>query len=304
MQVLVEHRGVQRVALERAAHEEGTATTQQVTHQWHVEVDARGHVRWCQAVAEQQVRQQQVVDMAAVARHIDYFVAGCDALHLLDMVDLDAVVDLVPEPAQHHFEEADRGVGVVRGNLVAIAQGLGFGLGQRQVFALRLIDDGLAHLGRVDQAFDQVATVRDVRADDGGLQVAKVHAHQALGHTYGAFVALVVLYQFAQVDGRGELHPRLAPEDQHGQQPAQAPGNRPAVGEQQLPRAGFTCRGLAPEHTDRNDLRILFGMLADGGDQALQGRRGTALVVAPEPVRVRGQVEECRRLLQRADRHR
>ncbi|MCY1451858.1 hypothetical protein D9M71_687470 [compost metagenome] len=110
--------------------------------------------------------------------------------------------------------------------------------------------------------------------------------------------------QFAQVDGCGELHPGLAPEDQHGQQPAQAPGNRPAVGEQQLPRAGFAGRGLAPEHADRDDLRIFLGMLADGGDQAFQGGWCAALVVAAEPVRVRGQVEERGRLLQRADRHR
>jgi hypothetical protein len=41
------------------------------------------------------------------------FVALGDLLHALDLVDLDAVVDLVPEPAQQYFEKADRGVGVV-----------------------------------------------------------------------------------------------------------------------------------------------------------------------------------------------
>ncbi|MNY67960.1 hypothetical protein D3C86_2056460 [compost metagenome] len=53
MQVFVEHRGVQRVALEGAAHEERTAATQQAADHRHVQVDARGNVRRGQAVAEQ-----------------------------------------------------------------------------------------------------------------------------------------------------------------------------------------------------------------------------------------------------------
>ena len=238
-----------------------------------------------------------------MAGHVDHLVPRRDALHLFDMVDLDAVVDLVPEPAQHHFEEADGGVGVVRGDLVAIAQGLGLGLGQRDVLALGLVADGLAYQRVVDQALDQVAPVRDVGADDGGLEVAKMHPQQALGHAHGALVALVVLDQLTQMDRRGKLHAGLAPQDQHGKQPAQAPGDGPAVGEQQLPRARFAGRRLAPEHADRNDLRVLFGVLADQVDQARQRRRCAALVVAAQPVGFGGQVEERRRLHHRAYRH-
>jgi hypothetical protein len=112
----------------------------------------------------------------------------------------------------------------------------------------------------IEQALDQIAPVRDVRADHRGLQVAKVHAQDALGHAHGALVAFVVLDQFAQVDRRGELHAGLAPQNDDAQQPAQAPGDGPAVGEQQLPRTGFAVRRLAPEHADRNDLRV-FGVL-------------------------------------------
>ncbi len=53
VQVFVEHRGVQRVALERAAHEKRAAATQQAADHGHVQVDARGNVRRGQAVAEQ-----------------------------------------------------------------------------------------------------------------------------------------------------------------------------------------------------------------------------------------------------------
>ena len=51
-----------------------------------------------QAVAKQQVGEQQVIDVATVAGHVDHFVAADGVLQGLDMVDADAVVDLVPEP--------------------------------------------------------------------------------------------------------------------------------------------------------------------------------------------------------------
>ncbi|MNZ72975.1 hypothetical protein D3C78_913710 [compost metagenome] len=158
--------------------------------------------------------------MATVAGHVDDFMAWGNALDLLDMVDLDTVVDLVPEPAEYHFEKTNGGIGVVRGNFVAVAQGLGFSLGQGDFLALGLIGDGLAHQWVVDQAFDQVAAVRNVRADDGGLEVAKVYPQHALGHAYRALVAFVVLHQLAQVNGGGKLHTGLAAQNQHGQQPS------------------------------------------------------------------------------------
>ena len=242
--------------------------------------------------------------MAAVARHVDHFVTLRDLLHAFDVVDLDAVVDLVPEPAQHHFEEADRGVGVVRGDLVAIAQGLGLGFFRGDVFALGFVEDRLLDQRLVEQAFDQITTVGNVRADHRGFQIAKVHAQDSLGHAHGAFVALVVLDQFAQMNRRGELHAGFAPEDDDAQQSTQAPGDRPAVGEQQLPRTVFAVRRLAPEHADRNDLRVFGGVLGEGADKSGQGRRCAAFVLTTEPVRIRRQVEKRRRFDQRTHRHR
>ena len=135
--------------------------------------------------------------MAAVAGHIDHLMAVGDFLHALDMVDLDAVVDLVPEPAEHHFEEADGGVGVVRGDLVAVAQGLGFDLFQRQLAALDFVENRLVHLRAVDQALDQVAPVGNVRADNRGFLVAEMHPQQALDHPPGALLAFVLGHQLA-----------------------------------------------------------------------------------------------------------
>ncbi|MNV35438.1 hypothetical protein D3C71_1268860 [compost metagenome] len=69
----------------------------------------------------------------------------------------------------------------------------------------------------VQQAFDQVAAVGNVRADHRGLQVAEMHPQDALGHAHGALVAFVVFDQFAQVDRRGELHAGLASQDDDAQ---------------------------------------------------------------------------------------
>ncbi|MNZ25323.1 hypothetical protein D3C78_424880 [compost metagenome] len=304
VQVFVEHCGVERVALEGAAHEEGAATAQQAADHRHVEVDPGGDVRRRQAVAEQQVGQQQVVDVAAVTGHVDDFVALGDFLHALDMVDLDAFVQLVPEPGQHHFEKADGGVGEVRGDLVAVPQCLGLGGGQADLLALGFLDDGLAHLGRAQQALDQVAAVGKVGADDRGLLVAEVHAQDAVDHAQGAFRALVLFHQFAQVDGGGELHAGLAPEDEDADQLAQAPGHRPAVGEEQLPGAGLAIRRLPPEHRHRDDLRVIQRVLLDGTEHPHQGGRGATLVLPAQPARLGRQVEEGGRLQQVAHRHR
>src|SRR5690606_18604787 len=67
---------------------------------------------------------------------------------------------------------------------------------------------------------------------------------------------------------------------------------------------GLMVRRLAPEHAYRHDLRVVHGLLAEGGDYAIQGRRDAALVVAAEPVRLRRQVEEGGGLDMLPDSHR
>lgn len=296
VQVLVEHRGVELVALEAAAHEEGPAAAQDRADHRHVQVDPGGDVRRGQAVAEQQVGEQQVVDVAAVAGHVDDLVALGHVLHPLDVVDLDPFVQLVPEPAEDDFEEADHRIGEVRGDFIGVAQRDAFGLLLGYPFALAFLADRLAYQRRAQQALDQVAAVRQVGTDHRGLQVAEVHPEDTVDHAQRALVALALFHQLAQVDRRGELHTGLASEDQDARQLAQAPGDRPVVGEQQLPGARFAVRRLSPEHADRNDLRVVETVLADRGEHAHQGRRGAALILAAEPVGFGRQVEERRRL--------
>src|SRR5690606_38155834 len=121
------------------------ATAQDVADHRHVQVDAGGDVWRRQTVAEQQVGQQQVIDVAAVAGHIDDLLARGDVLHVLQVVDLDPVVQLVPEPGQHHLEETDDGVGEVRGDLVGVAGGTLPGAFEADVLLGGLAFDGGPH---------------------------------------------------------------------------------------------------------------------------------------------------------------
>lgn len=61
--------------------------------------------------------------MAAMAGHIDDLVAASDFLDSFDVMNADALVQLVPEPGQDDFEEADDGVGEIGGNFVGVPRG-------------------------------------------------------------------------------------------------------------------------------------------------------------------------------------
>jgi hypothetical protein len=61
-------------------------------------------------VLVEQVAQQQVVHVRAVAGHVDDFVAGRDRLELVEVVDADAVVDAVPEAGEHEAQRRTTGL--------------------------------------------------------------------------------------------------------------------------------------------------------------------------------------------------
>ncbi len=153
------------------------------------------------------------------------------------------------------------------------------------------------------QALHQIAPVRQVRADHRGLLVAEVHPQHAMDHAQCALVPLVLGDEFVELDRRGELHARLAPQHQDAEQLAQAPGDRPAVGEQQLPGAGLAIRRLPPEHADRNDLRVLYRVVLQRADQPHQRRWCDQTGTPAEPAGCRIEEEEGGRLHQFAHRH-
>ena len=111
----------------------------------------------------------------------------------------------------------------------------------------------------------------------------EVHAQQAMRHAHGALLVFLVLQQVADANRRGKLHAGFAAQNKNRQQFTQATGNSPAVGENQLPRAGFAARRLAPEHRDRHNLRIGHLALANRLNGALKARRHLPFVGAAKP---------------------
>ncbi len=136
--VFAEHCRVQRVATDRAADEERTALAQQRADHRQIEIDAGHDVRRHDATVVQQVGQQQVIHVAAVAGHIDHFVPGRGRLELVQVVDQHAGVDAVPDMAEHEAGRAHHGTGVVRGNFPRVGVGFFPGIGRLGVVALGL----------------------------------------------------------------------------------------------------------------------------------------------------------------------
>ena len=89
VQVLAKHGGIQRLALEAPAQEERAATPQDRPHDREIEVGAGGDVRRRQPLRMDEVRQQQVVDVAAMVGQVDEPLARRDFGDLVGVQDLD-----------------------------------------------------------------------------------------------------------------------------------------------------------------------------------------------------------------------
>ena len=152
-QVLGEHHGVQRISLEAAPQEKGAPLAQETPDHRHVEIHARGHVRHRESLAVDDIRQQQIIHVAAVAGHIDDLRAVADLLEFLDVLELHAVVQPVPQPAQQHRHEGDEGLRIIGGDfhgMLARDEQCGAArdgasrLGARRHFLTRRVPHGLA----------------------------------------------------------------------------------------------------------------------------------------------------------------
>ena len=99
---------------ELSAHEECAAATENSADHRHVQVIAGRNVRNHQSPVEEQVRQQQVVDVASVRRHVDYRVTLRHSLQPRDAVHFHPVVDLLPEPGEKPGKHPDGRKGHVR----------------------------------------------------------------------------------------------------------------------------------------------------------------------------------------------
>src|SRR5690606_41016562 len=109
----------------------------------HVQVDAGDDVRRHDAAGVEQVAQQQVIHVAAVAGHVDHLVPGRDLLERVQVVDGDAGVDAVPESGQDERGRAHHRVGIVRGDFPGEAVRLLPGIQVVAAVAPGLVADGL-----------------------------------------------------------------------------------------------------------------------------------------------------------------
>ena len=280
--VFAQHRGVQRIALDRAADEERAAAAKDRAQHRHVEVDAGDDVRRHHAAAVEQVAQQQVVHVAAVAGHVDHFVPGRDLLERVHVVHVQAVVDAVPEAGQRERGRTHHGVGIVGGDFPGESVRLFPGVEVFGAVAAGLVGDRLAHRFGVEHAVHQQAARGQVGADDRGLDAAEVRAQHPADLAHLALVRHVVAEDFPDAHARRELHHRVAAVEQDRQQPAEAAHQRPVFREQHREPARLPRRRPADEDRHRHQLHVLVGVEAVRHQQARQCVGMAAVLRAPE----------------------
>ncbi len=212
-----------------------------------------------QAMAEDQVREQQIVDMATMARHIDDTVARRDVRQRFEVVRLDAVIKMLQQPGEQEFRRAQDAIGVVGGNLQREPVRLGLRLAQRDPETGRLLTDRRAHRIAGQQHLDLRVAVGKVGADGHFPLPPEMHAqhtrHLAQGRC-GVERGGPALDQFAQGQWPVEAHQCLPPVQQHRKKLAQPARRAPGLGEQRL-EDGFLLVGAAtPEHHHRHQLHI------------------------------------------------
>ena len=174
VEVLGEHRRVERVIGETAAHEEGAAAAEQRPDDRHVQVLAGGDVRRHQAGVEQRIRQQQEVDVRAVARCVHECMCLGDIIESIEPPDLDAGIDAMPEPGEESIEKPEAGIGQVGSDFVGVVAGQP----RRGVLLFAFFNDRPNGFAPEDPGY-QAAPVRQVGTQGCRALVAEFHAYQA-----------------------------------------------------------------------------------------------------------------------------
>jgi len=215
--------------------------------------------------------------VAAVARHVDDLAPGRHVLQLVEVVDLHAVVDAVPEGGEHEGQRAHHRMRIVGGDLPGVAVGLAPGLGRGAAVALGGVGDGAAHRLGVEHAVHQQAAGGEVRPDDGLADAAEVHAQHPRGLAHHALVRQAVAEDLAHREAGREAHQGVAAVEQDGEQPAEAADQRPVLREQHREPAALPLRGAADQDRDRHQLHVLLRVEAMRHQQPRQGFRVAAV---------------------------
>jgi hypothetical protein len=283
-EVFHEHHGVKRVARETAPDEEGAALAQEAPHHRDVEVDARGDVRDRVTLVIDDVRQQHVVHVAAMTGHVHHFVATVgDFLERGRVVELHAVVDAVPHPAQQLFGDLHERVRIVSRDLEGVLARQQQSRAVLVVFLARFGGHHRAHRARAQDLRDDGPAMREVRPDARGplaAQDAAKHPRDAPRLVAGRRR----IHQRLQRDGLAHLHHDVAAVDEHRDELSRARGQRPVLGEQQPEPRAFLQGRASPVHHGGHHEHVAGRVTAQRLDHRHQVRRRTPSDAGiPEP---------------------
>ena len=259
--ILAEHRRIQRAAADAAADEKRAALAQHRADHRQIEIDAGDDVRWHDAARVQQVAQQQVVHVAAVAGHVDDLKTGGILLEPVEVVHQHAAVDAVPHRGEDEAERAHHRVRIVGGNLVGAGVRLlprvGAALvGLAAAVAAGLVGDGLLDRLRRQHPVDQQTPGRQVRPDHRRADAVEVGTQHARQLAHGAFGRQALVDDAAQRHRRRKPHQRVTAVEQDREQSAEAADQGPVFREQHREPAAAAVRRAADENRHRHQLHI------------------------------------------------
>ena len=189
----------------------------------------------------QQVAQQQVVHVAAVAGHVDDFVPRRGLLERVQVVHQHAAVDAVPHRRQQERHRAHHRVRIVGRDLVRDRVRL---LPRRRGAALvapRLVGDRVADRFGRQHLVDQQAPRRKIGADDGLADAVEMRAQHARQLAHGALGRQALVEDRRAGHRRGEAHQRVAAVEQDRQQAAEAADDGPVFREQHRRTSRCSC---------------------------------------------------------------
>ena len=205
------------------------------------------------------VREQQIVHMAAVARDINDLVAFMRQLaHALGVMHVNALIQPVPGKAQHAVGQANHLIGEVCGDLFHQGDSVLLRLFMRNFLAARFVFYRTGNGFRRQQFIKQILARGQARADRRQTLTGEVHARHA-GQLLGdGFIGTVFVRHLTQRDRRRETDKAVAAQPQNGEEFLNAVEHA----QRRVHLAFFTPRRATEHHRNRHHLHVKIGMVA------------------------------------------
>jgi hypothetical protein len=215
-------------------------------------------------------KQQQIVDMAAVAGHVDDLALLGPGLDAIDVTDGHALVETIPEPRENTLHESHEWIREVSGDLVGIGPGLFHGIGPAQAIDLHFPLDGRLNRPGLQDLADHGSPMRQVGADGGHPLATEMDPQDARELADGPFRRQALGDQLADGDRGADLHHDVTPVDDDHEKLAQGAADGPVVGQKQFQGGPRFLRRTAPEYRHGNDTDVVGLPVPHGPHDAIQ----------------------------------